>query len=126
MTTPEQKGTNCQQSLVEDVPGETLIAGLAAALPAGRVGSSSWRKPPSKETQVLAAGGQAPSGTEGLEPGGSLVQLSTGQEQALIGPGWLSPEVSKLSVLCCAVLSLPVVSNSAAPWTVAHQAPLSM
>ena len=28
--------------------------------------------------------------------------------------------------LCCAVLSCSVVSDSATPWTVAHQAPLSM
>ena len=27
---------------------------------------------------------------------------------------------------CCAVLSRSVVSDSATPWTVAHQAPLSM
>ena len=30
------------------------------------------------------------------------------------------------SVLCCAVLSHSVVSDSVTPWTVAHQAPLSM
>ena len=29
-------------------------------------------------------------------------------------------------MLCCAVLSRPVMSNSATPWTAAHQAPLSM
>ena len=29
-------------------------------------------------------------------------------------------------MLCCAVLSCSVVSDSAIPWTVAHQAPLSM
>ena len=29
-------------------------------------------------------------------------------------------------VLLCAVLSHSVMSNSATPWTVAHQAPLSM
>ena len=28
--------------------------------------------------------------------------------------------------ICCAVLSCSVMSNSAIPWTVAHQAPLSM
>ncbi|XP_055399263.1 translation initiation factor IF-2-like [Bubalus kerabau] len=49
----------------------------------GRVGSSSWRKPPIKETQVLAAGGQAPSDTEGVEPGGYVVLClpSTAQHQ---------------------------------------------
>lgn len=45
--------------LVEDVPEETSIPGLAAALPVGWVRSSSWKKPPSKETQVLASGSQA-------------------------------------------------------------------
>ena len=83
MTTPEQKGTNRQQSLVKNVLRETLIPGLAAASPAGRVGSRSWRKPPIKETQVLAAGGQAPSDTEGVEPGGHVVLClpSTAQHQ---------------------------------------------
>ena len=28
--------------------------------------------------------------------------------------------------LCCAVLSRPVMSDSVTPWTVVHQAPLSM
>ena len=37
-----------------------------------------------------------------------------------------SGSFSKYAVLCCVALSCSVMSDSATPWTVAHQAPLSM
>ena len=114
-------------------------------LPGGRSVSHQrqtwWQLPPTRAARMLikqaccaqeSAGEGRPGAPSGggehreEPPGMSRAGSSPSSPGPPCAPTSALPSLSPLLPRCCAVLSRSVVSDSATPWTIARQAPLSM